>query len=907
MKLTCIVHYRTLWGETLYISGDSPTLGSWDEAKARPLTYTPDDQWLIELELPEPSPSDLTYKYLVRDAEGRISRREDLLHHHLTLRKDIVHTYAFDSWLDTPLDAPSFSVALLDIFKGHTPEAPTLLALETPQITFQVFTSSVPRGAQLFLSGSSDTLGAWSRERMRRMHHLGGGRWAVTLPYHIEQGEERSWEYKFVIQGTSGETLQWEEGENRVVTFTEEAQGQDITITDGLAHFPSEPLRLSGCVVPLFALRGEQDFGIGDFGTLRGMIDLVSEAGMNALQLLPINDTTFTRGERDSYPYNAISVDALHPIYINLAQLPPLHDVELRARLEGAGAELRGKDTIDYPQVIHLKEEYLRALFDQEMRGQLPNEAFATFLREEERWLEPYAYYCLIRDKREGLPPTAWGDDRHYDLRRLRTTYSSVADTKTLLYHKWVQYLLNTQLTEVRDYARSRGIFLKGDLPIGVAPHGVEVWIAPELFHLEQSAGAPPDDFAVDGQNWGFPTYNWEAMAGDRFLWWRRRLERLSHYFDALRIDHVLGFFRIWEEPRSEVSGLLGHFHPALPYTLEQWQDFLGETPLIPLLTHPLIHQEDLQSLLGKEALDDLISRGLVCPTAEDKLYTLRHTSQQAYEDKTIIEAVGGVATARLLSQLCTETALIRDPYSERYHPRIAWERSLLFQHWEPSLQEAWFKVSHNFYYIRHNALFRDTGYSRLSALVEQTGMLLCAEDLGMIPSTVPEVLHQLQILTLELERMPKDFTPHGWASPQLFPYHSIATTSTHDMPSLRGWWHSLPEDKRQAYLIEELGRSREEVPALLTQETLVYRLILQHYLTSPALGVLLPLSDWMSIEGDLAKQRPEEEQINHPEQADHYWAYRFPFSAETLLRDYPHWVQLIQQYMHHSNRSHRL
>ena len=265
------------------------------------------------------------------------------------------------------------------------------------------------------------------------------------------------------------------------------------------------------------------------------------------------------------------------------------------------------------------------------------------------------------------------------------------------------------------------------------------------------------------------------------------------------------------------------------------------------------------------------------------------------------------MATARLLSQLCTETALIRDPYSERYHPRIAWERSLLFQHWEPSLQEAWLKVSHDFYYIRHNALFRDTGYSRLSSLVKQTGMLLCAEDLGMIPSTVPEVLHQLQILSLELERMPKDFTPNGWASPQLFPYHSIATTSTHDMPSLRGWWHSLPEDKRQAYLIEELGRSREEVPALLAQETLVYRLILQHYLTSPALGVLLPLSDWMSIEGDLAKQSPEEEQINHPERADHYWAYRLPFSAETLLRDYPHWVQLIQQYMHHSNRSHRL
>lgn len=907
MRLTFAIHYHAQWGEALYISGEGSTLGLWDEDKACPLTCAEGDIWRIELDLPEPIPPTLSYSYLVRNAAGQVSRREGMLQHHLDLPLGASRMMILEAWLQSPEDAPSYTTALLDTLRGHRPSPLDLPEGDTPYLCLQTFTSSVGRGRGLYLVGSTSELGAWDTRAALPMRYLGRGRWGITLPLSALGASGEAVEYKYFVAGEEGGEPEWEEGANRALPQIALGEGGGCTITDGFVRLPSEHLRLAGCVVPLFALRGEQDWGIGDFGTLHELVDLVHELGMNALQLLPINDTTFARSPRDSYPYNAISVDALHPIYLDLSQLPALRDAELQRRLEEAGAALRVGETVDYPRVIQLKEAYLRQLFAEQCAGDGLGGDFEAYRQEQERWLEPYAYYCLLRDRHEGLPPTEWGRDSHYDLGRLRATYSGSEELHLLRYCQWVQWLLHLQLCRVRDHARALGIFLKGDLPIGVSPHGVEVWTTPELFHLEQSAGAPPDDFAVDGQNWGFPTYDWAVMQQDQFLWWRRRMERLATYFDALRIDHVLGFFRIWEVPRSERSGLLGHFHPALPYTLGEWQAMLGEEGLVSLLTHPLIHINDLHELLGREQVDNLLASGLLLPTTEPDLYQLSYTSQQDYERAEVIEAVGGGEVAVILSSLCTETALIEDPYTGGYHPRIAWERSRLYGHWDETLQKRWMELSHDYYYRRHDELFRATGLHRLSSLARHSGILLCAEDLGMTPATVPAVLDELQILSLELERMPKGATPTGWADPLGFPYRSIGTTSTHDMASLRGWWHSLSEERQGQYLTQELGRSPEEVSALRAQEEQIYRLILQRHLAAPSLGVLLPLADWMSIDPRLWIQSPEQEQINHPEQADQYWCYRLPLSADQLRITAPQWRTLVRRYIHDTSRLHSL
>ena len=388
-------------------------------------------------------------------------------------------------------------------------------------------------------------------------------------------------------------------------------------------------------------------------------------------------------------------------------------------------------------------------------------------------------------------------------------------------------------------------------------------------------------------------------MQAEDFRWWRQRFEQQARYFHAFRIDHILGFFRIWEVPRTQHSGLLGHFHPAQPYTLDEWQELLQCPFPIELLTAPLVHEDVLTELLG-DSFDDLLDLGMLRSTALPQLYLLTYTEQADYDSDSLQRTLGS-EVASILQGLCTETALIADPYkSGHYHPRIALERSRLFARLPEAVRARWRAVSDDYYYVRHNELFRTTALLRLGALTRHTRLLLCAEDLGMIPASVPAVLDELQVLSLELERMPKTFTPTGWARPEAFPSRSVATTSTHDMPSLRGWWHSLSADEQARYCREELLLPpTAEAP----DEATIYRHIIEAHLASPAVAVLLPLADWMSLDSRLWLTTPEAEQINRPEDPHHYWSYRFPRSLKALQEIAPEWRTYLKQLITLSQR----
>ena len=148
------------------------------------------------------------------------------------------------------------------------------------------------------------------------------------------------------------------------------------------------------------------------------------------------------------------------------------------------------------------------------------------------------------------------------------------ADYPHISIYYFIQFHLHLQLLEATNYARANGVVLKGDIPIGISRNSVEAWTEPHYFNLNGQAGAPPDDFSVNGQNWGFPTYNWEVMEQDDYSWWMKRFRKMSEYFDAYRIDHILGFFRIWEIPMHAVHGLLGQFVPSLPMSREEIESY---------------------------------------------------------------------------------------------------------------------------------------------------------------------------------------------------------------------------------------------------------------------------------------------------------------------------------------------
>ena len=299
------------------------------------------------------------------------------------------------------------------------------------------------------------------------------------------------------------------------------------------ALFDRPGFRAAGTAIPVFSLRSENGFGVGEFKDIRLLVDWAVATGQTILQVLPVNDTTRTGTWLDSYPYNPISTFALHPLYMNLQDLGirfSPSDSKLRKELN----DLR---QVDYERVMSAKERLMRRQFSKSGKSDLESAACRKFLKMNSFWLDDYAAY---RSRHDGSSPVE--------------------------YYCWQQFHLDRQLSEVSQYAREKGVALKGDLPIGVSRDSVDAHTHPELFNLDTQTVAPPDFFSEDGQNWGFPTYNWKAMADEGYVWWKARLRKMSEYFSAFRIDHILGFFRIWEIPSQFRTGVMGHFNPALPY-----------------------------------------------------------------------------------------------------------------------------------------------------------------------------------------------------------------------------------------------------------------------------------------------------------------------------------------------------
>ena len=314
--------------------------------------------------------------------------------------------------------------------------------------------------------------------------------------------------------------------------------------------------------MPIFSLRSEGSFGVGDFGDLKMMIDWVSKTEQRFLQVLPINDTNITHTWQDSYPYNSISIYALHPQYTDFRQLPEIKDKEKKEKFEQLRQELNTLSQIDYERMFTAKMDYLHELFAQEWATVKRRASYKEFFEENKAWLAPYAEFCYYRDLYGTATFSEWP-------KPLAKPDKGITD-----FWCYVQYNLDQQMRAAHDYARKHRVVLKGDIPIGISRDGVEAWVEPKYFNLNGQAGAPPDPFSADGQNWGFPTYNWDEMLKDGCSWWVRRFRKMAQYFDAYRIDHVLGFFRIWEIPVPEKSGLEGQFAPALGLSREEIESY---------------------------------------------------------------------------------------------------------------------------------------------------------------------------------------------------------------------------------------------------------------------------------------------------------------------------------------------
>ena len=893
MKITFNINYRTQWGEALYVVGDIPELGAGNDQAALQLNYLGGESWQITLEVSDLK-KDFTYRYIVK-APGKAWRFEWGEPHRFEVVNGVRVYDIFDRWQDQPYDKPYYSSAFTQGMLNRE-HRDAQLPRRGGELNVRVQAPMIAPGQVLAISGECVALGEWNVEKALYLNDANYPEWEINLPL---ADIPFPCEYKFlIIDKATRQSVAWEMRNNRVFDFSKADPKAEVIVASGMRFVnPLTPWKGAGTAIPVFSVRTEDDFGVGDFMDLLKMVDWCKLTGQKILQILPINDTNMTGSWTDSYPYNANSTFALHPMYLRLQEVGKLKSEERQAHFERLGRELNALPEIDYERVNRGKIEYLRELFAEAGEDTIASEDFKKFLAANEEWLRPYAAFCTLRDMFGTPEMDKWGEYATYTPEKVDRLFKEKKQEMLFVY--FVQYHLDKQIRHVRDYAHRQGVVLKGDIPIGISRTSVDAWVYPHLFYMNCQAGAPPDDFSVLGQNWGFPTYNWEEMARDGFAWWKARFGKMSEYFDAYRIDHVLGFFRIWQIPIDALHGLLGIFHPALPFTPDELRDSFDFWINPEVQARPLILEWMLTDFFGGQV-----------QKAKDMFLT--HVGGDRYELQPFVDTQKKVAEyfANLPknddnNQLCQgllglidNVLFIEDPYEAgKYHPRI----SAQFTHQYRCLSdyERWCfdRLYNDFFYHRHNDFWYGKAMWKLPPLIDSTQMLCCAEDLGMIPDCVPAVMHNLQILSLEIQRMPKDPKVefgNTWA----YPYYSVCTSSTHDMPGIRGWWESDHAMAQRFYnqVLHEGG----EAPYFA--EPWICSRILDLQLDSPSMLCILPLQDWLSADGNLRRENPADEQINIPAISRHYWRYRMHLTVESLMKQ-SDFNKMVTDKIRHSGR----
>ena len=875
MTITFRIQYHTTWGENLRVLID--------DGFEVELSTVNGIQWQGQSNYqPASTEVPVSYRYAVY-RDDRCIRQEFGAIPHLfcsSENKD-VHYLLQDTWRDLPLASYRFSSAFSTTENDNRPQMPLPVESNT-QVIFRVLCpSGNTHKRTLGLVGNCKALSNWAASAPVRLSEVRPNVWQVALD---AASLPPTFEYKYVsLCPDNDSVIEWETHDNRISTVPALQPGEVYAAPEEEAFFAGENYKIAGCAIPVFSLRSEGSFGVGDFGDLKTFIGWAADTHQRAVQILPINDTTMTETWTDSYPYSSISIYAFHPMYVDLRQLPSLHDSEAAITFEQKRKELNGLPQVDYEAVNRWKRDYLKAIFLQEKETILASEGYQDFYHDNAEWLRPYATFCYLRDRFHTADFNQWQEysTYHSEISEQFCSPESEAYTETS-FHCFVQYLLHIQLLAACDYGRQRGVIVKGDIPIGISRTSVEAWVEPYYFNMNGQAGAPPDAFSTKGQNWGLPTYNWKVMEKDGYLWWQRRFRKMANYFTAYRIDHILGFFRIWEIPTHSVHGLLGQFVPALPMSVNEIQSY-GLYFQKDFMTRPFINDFMLNQMFGPRAQE---VRDTFVQHLHDDIYAMRPEFDTQRKIESCFagkEDPDSVNLKEGLYALVSDVLFIPDRDNpEMYHPRIAVQNDYIYRQLNPQEKDAFNRLYNDYYYRRHNQFWYQEAMKKLPILTQSTSMLVCGEDLGMVPDCVPWVMEQLQILSLEIQRMPKR-PEDEFGHVEAYPFRSVCTIGTHDMSSFRGWWE---EDRNVSarFFYHELkhwGELPQHAPGWLCED------VIRRHLYSPSMLCILTWQDWTSMDEALRNPDIDIERINVPANPHHYWRWRMHLTLENLMQQH--------------------
>ncbi len=621
----------------------------------------------------------------------------------------------------------------------------------------------------------------------------------------------------------------------------------------------------SGVAIPLFSLRTNNSYGIGEFNDLVPFAKWCSKVGIDLIQLLPVNDT----GEESS-PYGAKSAFALNPIFIHLNDVVGIK--KLQKELKSKASYYNDSKRVKYSELYRFKLGILKKIFDNNFESITENIDLHKWI-ESNSWIRTYSAYSLLKEKYDKKSWQEWPKSKSPTAKTIDTIWEK--EWNSVMFFAWIQFVAETQFLKAIPKIEAVNVRIKGDIPILINEDSADVWGSRKFFDLSMRAGAPPDMFSYTGQNWGFPCYKWKALEKEDFSWWKIRLAQSAKFFHAIRIDHVLGFFRIWQTPESEESGMLGKFNPYKPITSSTLVEAGFSEQTISYLSNPVYPMEYIGELMGD-----------YCAEAVSRYFT--ETEPDRYR---LAESVNSERKINSLNESTEIKNILR---------KIYWNK-VFISHKEGEYYPFWYYYDAPVFIglpeheqknlgglINHNNgiqedIWEEFGRKLLGMMADETDMLVCAEDLGVVPNCVGKVLQELGMLSLKIERWARDYHADGspFIDPNHYPRLSVCSPSCHDSSTLRGYWQE--EWDRENYY--PLLGMEEECPEVLTES--VAENILARLLDSNSLLTIIPFQDFMAIQADMiADENPDEERINIPGTMEETnWTWRMDLPVEDLLK----------------------
>jgi 4-alpha-glucanotransferase len=889
MRLTFKLRYHTNFGQSLLLIGNHEIFGNGDIGKAIPLHYVDEQFWETTIVIPNAAVSDgaITYNYVLRNSDGSFTcdwGKDKTINPAFFGQEELL---VVDSWIHAgAFENAFYTEPFKSVLLKHDNDLVTATSLRAPEQThtFRVKTPLLASNQTLCVIGSGSSLQKWNTTQPILLHRDGDDDYFTV---HLDFSRETfPIEYKYGVYDLGARRfIRFEDGPNRALSGSV-APNKHTIVNDGFAALPCTTWKGAGVAIPVFSLRSERGFGVGEFADLKLLADWCKQAGIKLIQILPINDTSTTQTWTDSYPYAAISAFALHPLYLNLAQVVSNNNKRLLNELEDERKRVNALEAVDYEAVLNTKLDFLERIYWSQKEPTFKTQDYQEFFEQNRHWLVPYAAFSSLRDKYGTADFSQWPAHRRYDADAIAQEFAPQKESSEITvsepsFYYFLQYHLHQQLKEATEYIHSQGIILKGDIAIGVSRFGADAWQAPDLFNMEFQAGAPPDAFGVKGQNWGFPTYNWARMKETGFAWWKQRFEQMGRYFDAFRIDHILGFFRIWSVPIDAVEGILGFFVPAIPVSIREFQN-RGIPFERNRFVEPFIIDSIVKELFGEST--DFIKSHFLLPDGFGR-YCFKpefSTQRQIEAQFTAWEQSDHNERLRLrLFDLISNVLLFEVPGSngQQLHFRFGIENSSSFKNLPRDVQTRLKELYIDYFFRRQDDFWLKEAMQKLPALKRVTNMLVCGEDLGLVPACVPQVMKDLGLLSLEIQRMPKQLG-REFFHPKDAPYLSVVTPATHDMSTLRGWWE---EDRNltQRFYNRELGKPGA---APSKCESWLVEAIVSQHLNSPAMWSIFQIQDLLGMDEQLRRPDIAAERINVPANPKNYWQYRMHVTLEKLL-----------------------